>query len=1611
MANETLKFVIEADDRASPQLAKVVSNLRGLEAVSLKVKTGLAAISPAVVGIGVGIAGVATATAAAVAIIDRALGQVVRRGEELQALSRRLSITVETLSTFRFAAEQAGVPLDSLGAGFRKLAGSLVEAQRAGTTANKLLVQGLGLTIAQLKELERDPTRAVLTLADAFNKYEDSARKTLAAQELFGRGGIGFLQFFKEGRAEIEKNIALAQKLGLVWSGEQSAAAARLGDAVTALFAAFEGLTTRLVGSEQVLNGLSDVLEKTAAGLASLGQNIPDDKIDALAAATTSFAANLSEVAFRVIPEAIARLSVLLDMVQRFYSFAQGFETFARDVGLFGLRPVNTGGASGTWQGGASGTFGKPQRFTASEIAAMDAYGRGTSTTPRGLEFPFDGGGGKDKGADKAAKAAEQLQERLADLRSEITLLQDPTQKFRLEEEKLVTELLALAKQAGRSSDGLVELAAEHRKAQEAAEKHKEEQKRLEEQLRFTEGPLQDMKDRFDVLTGAITEDQLAIEKFARSAPAGMEEVARAVATQTVHLEQQVNAITQAFDAGGQVVADFFEGIILGTRSAGDSLQAFKGILTRTLIQGLLDVAKAAAISSVTGGSVSVQGVGGALVGAIGGIANGGGFGGAIQGAISGGFGGGSGLNLPSLFGGSGGGVNLGALFGGGSAGGTFTLPARSLSGTFALPAGGGFNLPPTFGIPSLASKFALGGAGLGALAGGLSAFALPAAAAGAAGAGLALPVVGGALAASPGFAAAAGSFVPAAASGGVGAAGSAVSGIAAWAGLALALGLGAKGIADTRSGYKDLTMGTSQGAMNRLTGIQGATIAAFTGGGAAIGSVVPGIGTVVGAGVGAAVGAAVSDAIGQGVTKGISTSLQKGLGQKGLEKSIVEELEGNLILNILSGGQNAAFAAELFGPMAAPDINRIFGKVFRQALGGPGGLDTSGVTVGNRQSFGMPELRGDAGTASRIIAQAMGAGGAAFSERREDFISILLGGVAKRMKESGGEGGDILAEAFIGAFNGRFFKTLRTVNSNVNATVRDTAFTVEQFRKASPSFGLDYEAIAKNVAEVGVPAGKAVKQSRQAFSEAFKEALTNAADSDAFRKSLQTSFTAAFVERTAGALTSGPLGEAFADIFAISRDNKKDLKKAKRANDSEAILAITVDEFQKDVAEFATRVSDPAFLTAIQTLNDELLKLSINTSLAAGSMQEAVDAVMARLAPFVATVRTAQQTQRDVRSRVAFLQAGPGFAGSEAQVAELRRQREEAEKLFNTRFGGQRTNLQNILAFDKMDGGNRAGALRIDNADALLTGYREFIDLRLGELESEVALARQLRDYYRDVKEFFSGLRDGIDVIRRGPRAQFEQFTRDQNRVGSLIDVALGNGPEQQRALATIQELLPQLLSQAQALYAPGSRELQSFLDFADSVARRLGIDAGKKETAAEARLDAATKAAEEFKKQILPELALIELAAAGNLNRQFDRLVESLGADADSGIWGVLTQVAADIGTLTGRTPTVPKPKPEEEPFARTGTPPLVPRQHGGPVYAGRAYLVGEAGPERFVPATNGTILPNGTTGGVSVTYAPQHHITGDTVDSIVGKIAEADRQSHAELRRVLKRAVGGN
>lgn len=82
---------------------------------------------------------------------------------------------------------------------------------------------------------------------------------------------------------------------------------------------------------------------------------------------------------------------------------------------------------------------------------------------------------------------------------------------------------------------------------------------------------------------------------------------------------------------------------------------------------------------------------------------------------------------------------------------------------------------------------------------------------------------------------------------------------------------------------------------------------------------------------------------------------------------------------------------------------------------------------------------------------------------------------------------------------------------------------------------------------------------------------------------------------------------------------------------------------------------------------------------------------------------------------------------------------------------------------------------------------------------------------------------------------------------------------------------------------------------------------------------------------------------------------------------------------------------------------------RAIGGPVKKGTPYIVGEHGPELWVPNQNGTIVPNNQLGGGAGTEAWGDTIVYITIDGqqLQGRIDKTVRASNRELKRTVKAA----
>jgi hypothetical protein len=273
--SERLQYVIDVSGDGDVKLRRFRGELEQTEKAGGRMRSSLLSAAAGITALNQGMELLSKVGRTAAGVLESTLGAVVKRGAELQDMSRRLSISVDSLSGLEFAAKQAGVGMDALGVGFRSLNKALVDSATKGSDANKVLVQQLKFTQAQITAFERDPAGALVTIAKRFNEFEDGAKKSMAAAVLFGqRGAQAFQQFSKD--ADLEKNIALAKRYGAVLTDEMAAAADRVDDAMGAMGLALSGFKTRLAGSPELLNALGSALESVADTIADVGLAIAE---------------------------------------------------------------------------------------------------------------------------------------------------------------------------------------------------------------------------------------------------------------------------------------------------------------------------------------------------------------------------------------------------------------------------------------------------------------------------------------------------------------------------------------------------------------------------------------------------------------------------------------------------------------------------------------------------------------------------------------------------------------------------------------------------------------------------------------------------------------------------------------------------------------------------------------------------------------------------------------------------------------------------------------------------------------------------------------------------------------------------------------------------------------------------------------------------------------------------------------------------------------------------------------------------------------------------------------------------------------------------------------
>lgn len=198
--------------------------------------------------------------------------KVAKAGDEVAKMAKRTGFSTEALSELRFVAKITGAELSDIEKSTKRMSLAIINAERGLETYARAFDE-LGIDIAELKA--QKPEEQFFTIAGAIGNLDDATTKAALAQEIFGRSGTKLLPLFAESEEGIRDLREEAEKLGVVFSEEDAAAAEEFVDAQERLNTALSGLGTSIgITLLPALSDLVDALtEKVKPAIAFLDEN------------------------------------------------------------------------------------------------------------------------------------------------------------------------------------------------------------------------------------------------------------------------------------------------------------------------------------------------------------------------------------------------------------------------------------------------------------------------------------------------------------------------------------------------------------------------------------------------------------------------------------------------------------------------------------------------------------------------------------------------------------------------------------------------------------------------------------------------------------------------------------------------------------------------------------------------------------------------------------------------------------------------------------------------------------------------------------------------------------------------------------------------------------------------------------------------------------------------------------------------------------------------------------------------------------------------------------------------------------------------------------------
>lgn len=245
MAKRSIDLVVKAHDQASRKMGGV-----GKATARLGRRFSMLKLAAAAAAVAIGYK--------LIRALSRAFKSMVETGDQFEKFSRATGMSTEMLSGLSHAAKISGADFGAIQKSMKTFSGAAFEAGE-GLESYKRYFDALGITVTDNSGKLKDLNDLFLEAADGLAKMENSTQRAALAAKLFGRGGLTLMPMLREGTAGIRKLMEEARELGIVWSQEDTVAAAEFQDAVERLRASMRGLSkTMLIQLVPVLEGLAN---------------------------------------------------------------------------------------------------------------------------------------------------------------------------------------------------------------------------------------------------------------------------------------------------------------------------------------------------------------------------------------------------------------------------------------------------------------------------------------------------------------------------------------------------------------------------------------------------------------------------------------------------------------------------------------------------------------------------------------------------------------------------------------------------------------------------------------------------------------------------------------------------------------------------------------------------------------------------------------------------------------------------------------------------------------------------------------------------------------------------------------------------------------------------------------------------------------------------------------------------------------------------------------------------------------------------------------------------------------------------------------------------------